>query len=108
LWRLAQEPRRLAHRYLVAGPPGALALWRDSRLLTTQVVIAEAGQRSPAAAVIPVQRDRLVQWDGQDRRAGLRRACDRAVESAPTAVVPEQRPAERRGDDRRLAAVAQR
>lgn len=30
-WRLMLEPRRLAHRYLVAGPPAYLALRRSSR-----------------------------------------------------------------------------
>ncbi len=33
-WRLALEPRRLARRYLVQGPPAYLALRRDSRVLT--------------------------------------------------------------------------
>ncbi|GAA1956384.1 WecB/TagA/CpsF family glycosyltransferase [Agromyces allii] len=32
-WRLALEPRRLAHRYLVDGPPAYLAIRRSSRPL---------------------------------------------------------------------------
>jgi N-acetylglucosaminyldiphosphoundecaprenol N-acetyl-beta-D-mannosaminyltransferase len=67
LWRLVQEPRRLARRYLVAGPPGAVALLKDSRVLASDPVPARAAlsaaalqtrlpqQRQPAPATVDIR-----------------------------------------------------
>ncbi|HEY0126771.1 MAG TPA: WecB/TagA/CpsF family glycosyltransferase [Blastococcus sp.] len=45
LWRLAQEPGRLSHRYLVEGPPNVVALLRDASLVQGVPLHAVPAQR---------------------------------------------------------------
>lgn len=104
LWRLVQEPRRLAHRYLVAGPPGALSLWRDSRVLTAQTVEEPLGV--VAADAVPEQRREGVPWDGRDSRTDERRRTGASTSSASWSGIPEQRQFERRERDRRVGVMA--
>jgi hypothetical protein len=104
LWRLVQEPRRLAHRYLVAGPPGALALWRDSRLLTAQAV--DSPLVVVAADAVPEQRREGVPWGGRERRTDDRRRAGPSLPPASWTAIPEQRQLERREADRRVGVLA--
>ena len=109
LWRLVQEPQRLAKRYLVAGPPGAAALLRDSRVLWTDGLAPDSlpQPRKSARAVVPGPASGQGEWSGVERRLAARRSgC--AATRMTLGVIPEQRHDERRArTDRRVRVVAE-
>ncbi len=52
-WRLALEPRRLARRYLIQGPPAYLALRRASHVMESDTLIDEPASAVGAAMARP-------------------------------------------------------
>ena len=63
-WRLAMEPRRLARRYLIQGPPAWWALRRDSHVIEPTAFFAEPGSSLAETADPAETEGRFVGVDG--------------------------------------------